>query len=1011
MHPLGLLLYSILAAVPLYGSFAQVDMPSGVTMVEAIAQDCGGLVWFGTNRGLFAHDGFDTFPVGDLPRTYCILSAEDGRDLYLGTEDGLFLLDGRRFSVTRAEGGPGGVRSLRADGDSLWVGGFGGLYSWRGGRFSPHQGLGNEIVYSLLDAGPTLYVGTYDGLYAFDKATETFRTVPLPNPGHRVNIFVNALTMWQDRVLVGTEDGLFSYAPSSGQVAEIPLSRNSVKTFGSDADGNLLCGTDNGLYVLDGKTVRLIRHEAGREDSLGNDIIWSILRDRDGNVWLGTDESVSLTCPRVPLTSIRDLYGSGGGNRFTQILKDRHGRLWLGGTDGLLQADGSKVVWHRVDDPDHPLSHNRIRRIYEDPQGDIWLCTDGSIHILDGRRFRRLDLTDSTQTRNANWAYDILEDRRGRMWVATSLGGVLIKDKMALLSGDHKADSTITLPEGSHGLYASQLAMAADGSVWCLYYNDGLHHFGGPGLPREDSQPSCLYADSDGGVWFAWPGRLFSESGSYALPGLGEITCMGQVGGQIWVAGTERTVAVDLADGRVRQVRTDGLAVRAIWGDDSEVIIGVRDGIIRCSPEELLVKDVPFQVSLTSVTVGSETRWGSDGMSVREGGSLVFGPDATPLSFSFSGGHYGRYEPEAFLWRLAGIDESWNLLPPGGNRVTFNRLRAGKYNLQVAVSDAAGRPSGTLDVPFRIRRHWYLRGWAFLLYLLFLAGSGLWVFHFFRIRGRLRRERAEKDNMLDSLVRPSAFSGPVDFVDLVRRCVEDFRSGLPAGREVALTTNTPGCTLYLDEYRIATAMENILSNAAQHGRGLISVGVDMRGGTVSVSVSDQGPGIAPEDLPHVRERFYRGSSSQGAGTGLYLADVYVQRDGGSLDIQSAAGTKVTMTFPVREASAPDVPSADDRFLSEMTELIEAHLDDNTFNVASLSEQTGLGGKLIYRKIKQLTGLTPVEYLRTLRLRKAAALLREGKLSVSEVMYRVGFTNASYFSKCFQAEFGTTPKNY
>jgi len=59
----------------------------------------------------------------------------------------------------------------------------------------------------------------------------------------------------------------------------------------------------------------------------------------------------------------------------------------------------------------------------------------------------------------------------------------------------------------------------------------------------------------------------------------------------------------------------------------------------------------------------------------------------------------------------------------------------------------------------------------------------------------------------------------------------------------------------------------------------------------------------------------------------------------------------------------------------------------------------------------LTGSTPVEYLRTLRLRRAAALIREGKYTVSEVMYMCGFTNSSYFSKCFQAEFGTTPRNF
>ncbi|MDP4270586.1 MAG: helix-turn-helix domain-containing protein, partial [Bacteroidota bacterium] len=68
-------------------------------------------------------------------------------------------------------------------------------------------------------------------------------------------------------------------------------------------------------------------------------------------------------------------------------------------------------------------------------------------------------------------------------------------------------------------------------------------------------------------------------------------------------------------------------------------------------------------------------------------------------------------------------------------------------------------------------------------------------------------------------------------------------------------------------------------------------------------------------------------------------------------------------------------------------------------------------KQIYRHIKQLTGLTPVDYIRTIRMKKAAMLLAQQKFSVSEVMYLVGFSNYSYFSKCFQAIYGTTPKQY
>lgn len=113
-------------------------------------------------------------------------------------------------------------------------------------------------------------------------------------------------------------------------------------------------------------------------------------------------------------------------------------------------------------------------------------------------------------------------------------------------------------------------------------------------------------------------------------------------------------------------------------------------------------------------------------------------------------------------------------------------------------------------------------------------------------------------------------------------------------------------------------------------------------------------------------------------------------------------------------SAPkeiEAVSDDEKFLSQITSLIEDHIGDFEFNVNSLCEQMGLGNKSVYRKLKQLTGQTPVEYIKNIRMKKAAMLLGQQKFTVSEVMYMVGFSNTSYFSKCFQAEFGVTPRQY
>ena len=80
-------------------------------------------------------------------------------------------------------------------------------------------------------------------------------------------------------------------------------------------------------------------------------------------------------------------------------------------------------------------------------------------------------------------------------------------------------------------------------------------------------------------------------------------------------------------------------------------------------------------------------------------------------------------------------------------------------------------------------------------------------------------------------------------------------------------------------------------------------------------------------------------------------------------------------------------------------------------VATLAEKSGMEQKQLYRKVKQLTGCSPIAYIKKLRMKKAAVLLKEKQFTVSEVMYMVGYTNASYFTRCFSEEFGITPKQY
>jgi len=102
---------------------------------------------------------------------------------------------------------------------------------------------------------------------------------------------------------------------------------------------------------------------------------------------------------------------------------------------------------------------------------------------------------------------------------------------------------------------------------------------------------------------------------------------------------------------------------------------------------------------------------------------------------------------------------------------------------------------------------------------------------------------------------------------------------------------------------------------------------------------------------------------------------------------------------------------DDQFLRRLLARLEEVYTDSDFNVERLSETLGLSRGHLHRKVKELTGTSPVDFLRNYRLAKAAELLRQHSLSVSEVAYQTGFSSPAYFTKCFKAVYGVIPKEY
>lgn len=104
-------------------------------------------------------------------------------------------------------------------------------------------------------------------------------------------------------------------------------------------------------------------------------------------------------------------------------------------------------------------------------------------------------------------------------------------------------------------------------------------------------------------------------------------------------------------------------------------------------------------------------------------------------------------------------------------------------------------------------------------------------------------------------------------------------------------------------------------------------------------------------------------------------------------------------------------SSDQILLEKITRIINQNIDNPDLNVEMLAEGVGMSRVHMHRKLKELTNQSARDFIRTIRLRQAAELLSNQKLTVSEVAYALGFSNLSHFSNTFREFYGVSPKEF
>jgi signal transduction histidine kinase/ligand-binding sensor domain-containing protein/DNA-binding response OmpR family regulator len=1288
-----------------YHEFRPVDHRVGMdaSAVYCVIQDNQGLIWMGTDHGLYSFDGYLASHYNRIQQiqgsdgaVYCALMI-DSVHMWLGTDNGLSVFNTYNDNYeTPPAGLPANISAIsRINGQAFWIGSLNGLYRYdlntRKAEKITDPVLPHQAIYAILRYDDnTFFFGTYNGLCRFDIRSGKFHRVSLGNSNHSSNQLILSLLADYGRncIWIGVEGALFSYNPSTGESVEVSLFKgNSVKSLLLDNQNCLWAGTDNGLYIYESSSgkYRLIRHDAINDRSVLNNVIWSIFADREQNIWLGTDAGTSLYVynDHFRIQSVSEFTGSGEGNYIISVLTDSKGRLWMGGNNGLIKVDHpGKTTWYQQSNHQNPIPHNKVRYVFEDADGDIWIATDGSICRYNEKtsQFIRYQIEDETHTRNANWSYSICQDETRKLWIATCLGGLFVVDKQKLVASEGKtfvAERNYYSNNGKQGLSGNMLQfLTIDGNrnIWTGTYREGVDKIDRMNqkvvqfTTRSDKhfpsdEVTALMTDVNNFLWIAMRNRMVRmDPVSYKWqvitdPRLNDayINALADDGKRIWMSVSTGLFFIDKSTLKIKQINSGGNYYASIFFDKrtGKLIAGGINEFVEFDPEAMLADDQQSKLFVTSLRVNEKLvqEDSSGNLPVKLRRSIRFTSEITlpyhlnNLSFTFSELSYNQQQNMQYASKLEGLDADWHFSERGNNRITYNNLPPGKYTLMISRIGSDGNPlPDPLTFAVTINHPWYSTWLAKCIYSLLLMLLGFAIVNYYLVLNRLRYERIEKaktmeltahkidflTNISHELKTPlSLIIGPLgrlmeqikppalksqladvrqnalkmgslihqmmeasrqefdgfglivsktDVIAFVRSVVSVFEKPL-AERAITVETesDTPSFFIEADVLKLEVILNNILSNASRFApdKSVISVKIETRTDEVKLLVTDQGPGIDPQDLPHVFERFFQSRHSlpqnrDGSGVGLSIVKEYVQLHRGTVKVISDGqnGTSVEVILPVKQlvgetdvpaatrvsvqekeqsskplllivednveistfickslsgefrcitaqngrlglesglANPPDiivadimmpvmdgiemcrklrenistsqipivmltakddkntellgyktgadafiakpfeigylsdrlhqllrgrnlmvqkarqeailqpkeseVLSADERFLATITRIIENEIINADLNVTILSEKSGYSLKQIYRRIKSLTGQTAVDYIRSVRLKKAAMLLSRKTFTVAEVMYMVGFSNHSYFAKRFQEMYGKSPREY
>lgn len=594
----------------------------------------------------------------------------------------------------------------------------------------------------------------------------------------------------------------------------------------------------------------------------------------------------------------------------------------------------------------------------------------------------------------------------------------------ALTAGGEYSERTFML--GNGGLTPHTMLLGKDGSM-LVGAETGLYRFVPDSLLAYTSAYQrllpypvySLFADSKGRLWIGTHGhgvlttdargryiRLTAKDGlpSDVVQSVGEdrhgrICITTQDGAVYYSPSTRKMEYLYFHNDPKLNFFSENCALRLA---DGRMLFGTLGGLVVVNRDFRPSTRVPQQVDVTevsvdgvpSLTLPQTGRAGADG----GGRTLVVGHDESSVVFRFSNFNYLRLQPTHYSYMLEGCDKNWSAATEL-NFASYNDLPPGKYVFRVrCLGDDGTWTEPRAAFALTVLPPWWASPAAFAVYCVVLFLAAMVAYRYLRTVYRLRRDIAVEKRLtqfkLDFFTNIShefrtpltLIAGSMERIRQVGGSIGDLR--MPIDRMQRSVDRMLRLVNQLLEFR--RMQEDRLHLSLE----LTEVVGFLRGIADSFHDVAEGKGVALRFAPQCKRW-----------------EVFVDR--GFLDkiVYELLNNAIKYTPAGQPAAAVVTDERDHRLKEQIVAYAEAHIADAEFSADRFADGMGMGRSAFFAKFKSLTGKSPNEYLRELRLSRAAELLSAGPVTAAEVAYQVGMKTPQYFSTCFKKRFGVTPAQW